>query len=101
MITKTVGENAAWIEGYENALQYLQRMGFWQRVLFLFFWKQILTDETVGKKPHGVDEVDDIIFEAKERADGACIHCLELKAKGVDPNNHPHLHKQERGGGES
>ena len=100
MITRTVGENAAWIEGYENALQYLQRMGFWQRVFFLFFWKQILTDDTVGKKQHGVDEVDDIIHEAKERADGACIHCIELKKKGVVPENYPH-HHEERGGGES
>lgn len=100
MIPRTVGENAAWIEGYENALQHIQRKGFWERVFFLFFWKDILTDDTVGRKKHGVDEVDDIIHEAQERADGACIHCLDLKAKGVEPNNYPHLHK-ERGGGES
>ena len=52
-------------------------------------------DAAHGKKR---DEVDDIILEAKERADGACVHCLELKKKGVEPGDYPHYHKQEGGG---
>jgi len=70
MKEKTMGEYAAWIEGYDSALQYLQRMKFLQRVFFLFFWKQILTDDTVGKKPQIRDEVDAIIAENEERKGG-------------------------------
>ena len=105
-----MGENAAWIEGYDAALQYLQRMNFWRRVFFLFFWKEIFSDVHMVVR----DEVDDIIHEAKERADGACVHCLELRKKGVEPADHPHYHyplfqakdvahgvAKERGGGES